>query len=934
MARPTAKATMKISGTAFMRLFAISLFALTSAYAEEAASVNINYFSNFQSVQGNLGPGEFVKKSSSTLENLEIVATYRCGDALIIDMPAGLTPEELKNISADFVKTAEIQFIENPTTVLLSWPPGNDEITNSIYSAVPRGQKPINRDSPLARLKKGYILRAPLPRGGYLEAFSDKETIAPGDWFKIILVNSRLKVSGKRLVVKSFAKLFGGSGLLAAMARHGYMDKADLNIGLTWMGTDFHGLPALATMNMWKETRTDIYAFTPYELPVLSSIVESSTGASSGLPELVLSNLSVSSQAAAGYGKKYAVKEVNGVRLGFFFVLDDKTIPAILGPYPAKLSDPGETAREMVKTLVEKEQADLVIMLGMFSPEDLQALLSKVPGVDIAVNSVGWDTYAVVRTNLVKLENWGEETGLPAAVAELPPGRVGRLRLGFSERDGKKRLASVEQSSEGLAFADRKRNEYDYYDESGFLVDITSGAYALPDPGAIWDNDKNQYNPLELFNLGAVALNERTKSEIAFVKIRPFSLTTAGGVPEPLLRRWLGRRKILTGRLDGAAVRSLLRQADFSPVPVPKEEEEAKTYGKENWLAAGGLTKDGRVNGVPLNNNEFYEISFTEDLLGETKNFPALDRLRNKAETGLYLDDAVIERLQEAKNNPGAAYYGQLRRLMAGKPAPRWRWRLNLKDAALQYSETQVANTQAFSQVPNPKFQALDQTYLQGSFKMALEARRDTLWNDTRVNFDYGKIILRPAGQDKVVSETADQMLFENELRYAAFRWDQLGGAVLGPLVSLGYDTEFTYTAAAPRRKIAVGKAGVKLFEGRVIQDFYTAAVMERDFTYPDAYTKWAWETGTHIGGLLGARGPEYAVDISYKQFSPSRLRVTDLKTEFEVQAKLKIRVFSDLSLGPFADFYSAKGVTSDKVAHNYIFGISLDYSRLFKIRN
>ena len=925
---------MKIMKTGAARVLALMLLAFSSAYAEESATVDINYFSNFQSVQGNLGPGGFVEKTSATLESLEIQPTYRSGNALIIDMPAGISPEDLKNISAGFTKTAEIDFLENPTTVLLTWPPGNDEVTDAIFNLAPRGSRPVSQDSPRVRLKKGYILKAPLPGGGHIEAFSDRETIAPGDWFKIILVNSKLNVGAKRLVVKSFAKMFGGSGLLAAMARHGYMDKADVNIGLTWMGPDFHGLPAAATKGLWNETKTDIYAYTPYELPALNSAVERSTGAAAGVPDLIFSNISVSSEALGGYRKKYTVKEVNGVKLGFFFVMDDKTVPSMLGPFPVELTSPGDAAREMVKTLVEKEQVDVVVMLGMFATEDFQALLPKIPGVDIAINSVGGDGYAVVRTNLVKLENWGEESGLPAAAAELPSGRVGKFRLGFSEQDGKKRLVSVLQSSEGLAYADRQRNEYDFYDESGFMVDITSGAHVLPDPSALWDKFKRQYTPLEICNLGAVALNERTKTEIAFIKIRPFSLTTAGAVPEPMLRRWLAHRKIFTGRLDGAAVRQLLKQADFDPVPVAAGEDPGKKFTKENWLSVGGVSEDGRVGGIPLNNNEFYEVSLPDDLLAQIKDFPTLGKLRNKTDTGLYLDDIVVERIQKAKKGPEPEYYEQLRRLIAGTPAPRWRWRLNLKEAALQYSETQVSNTQAFTQVPNPKLQALDQTFLQSSLKLALEARRDTFWNDTKVSLDYGKIILKPTGQDKVVSETADRALFENELRYAAFKWDRLGGAVLGPLVSLGYDTEFTDDTGLPRRKIAVGKAGVKIFEGRVIQDFYTAAVMERDFTYPDVYTKWAWETGTHLGGLLRTRGPEYSVDISYKQFSPSRLRLTDLKREFGLEAKLKIRVFSDLSLAPFVDYYAAKGMTSAKAAHNYIFGISLDYSRLFKLRN
>jgi len=372
-------------------------------------------------------------------------------------------------------------------------------------------------------------------------------------------------------------------------------------------------------------------------------------------------------------------------------------------------------------------------------------------------------------------------------------------------------------------------------------------------------------------------------------------------------------------------------------------------YAKGNWLACVGLSKEGRVGSIPVNNNETYKVSFTEDLLKEINNFPPLAGLRNKSDTGLYLDNIVADKLLKIKESSQAAgagaygkgtpglntFYGEtLKRLFSGKPAPRWRWRLNIRDIALQFSETQVSNTERYGQVPNSKLQASDQIFMQGSAKLALESRRGTLWNDTKLSVDYGRIIIKPAGRGEIKSETADLLLLENEISYAVFKLKKLGGAVAGPLVSLGYNTELTHDAGIPKRKIAVGKAGLKVFEGRVIQDFYTAAVMERDFTYSDTYTKLAWETGSHLGGLLGGGGPEYSVDISYKQFSPSRLRATDLKREFELDAKLRIRIFSDLSLAPFAGFYLAKGVTTNEVAHNYIFGISLSYARLFKLRN
>lgn len=62
---------MKTIKTGAARVLALILLASPSAYAAGAAAVEINYFRNFQSVQGNLGPGAFVEKSGAVLESLE-----------------------------------------------------------------------------------------------------------------------------------------------------------------------------------------------------------------------------------------------------------------------------------------------------------------------------------------------------------------------------------------------------------------------------------------------------------------------------------------------------------------------------------------------------------------------------------------------------------------------------------------------------------------------------------------------------------------------------------------------------------------------------------------------------------------------------------------------------------------------------------------------
>jgi hypothetical protein len=896
-----------------------------------SATVRINYYNNSQYIQINIMPdAELIKESGAELEGMEIGTAYRSGGAFIVEMPEGVTPEALKASGAGFTKAGETELIENPTTVFISWPPDGNSLTKDMAAGL--YAKRISQDFTRAKLKKAYLLKARLPDGRFVEALSDKDAVPSGDWFKTLVLNTRLKIGPGRVTTKSFGKIFGGSGPLSDMAARGYMEKADINIAMTWQPPFFSGLPYGAARELLNETRTDLYAFTPYDLPILSPGIQKISTGPIKTPELISSNILLEPSAGGGHVKKYSVKEVNGVKIGFFFVMDDQVLPSRLGPLPAQLADPVETAKEMVKTLLEKEKADVVVMLAWFGEDDLRAILPKIPGVDIVINSMAENSFSVVRTNLVKLENWGDEPDRPAVVAELPKGRIGELQLEFSRQDGKLRLAGISQGSEGLDFAGRNRNKYDDYDDNGFFIGVASGTRLLPDASELWSEGKLQYMPSEIYNLGAMILNDRAESELALFKVNPLSINLAGEIPESVLRLWFQHRKIFTAELDGSALRALIKQIDFSPIPVLDHDQEK--YRKGSWLAAGGATKDGRIGGLAINNNESYKVSFTDDLQAEIKYFPALGRLRKKTDTGLYIDDVVAERLSKMKKGIRTEYYGQLRALMSGTSSPRWRWRLNVKDAALQFSQTQVSNTQAFSQVPNSKLQASNQLFTQGTVRLALESRRETLSDDTRVSLDYGKTVLKASGQEKAVNETADQALFENEFRYAVLKWDRFGGAVLGPLVSLGYNTEFTADAGVPKRRIALGKAGVKLFEGRVVRDFYTAAVMERDFTFPEVYTKWAWETGTHLGGLLGGSGPEYSVDISYKRFSPNRLKVTDLKSEFELYAKLKVKIFSDLNLAPFADFYAARGVLTDKTGHNYIFGISLDYSRLFKIRN
>lgn len=64
-----------------------------------------------------------------------------------------------------------------------------------------------------------------------------------------------------------------------------------------------------------------------------------------------------------------------------------------------------------------------------------------------------------------------------------------------------------------------------------------------------------------------------------------------------------------------------------------------------------------------------------------------------------------------------------------------------------------------------------------------------------------------------------------------------------------------------------------------------------------------------------------------------NQLRSTDLKEEIELSTKFGVSIVSDLRISPFASFYLAKGAFSGDTAYNLMFGVSLDYSKLFKLK-
>ncbi|MFY0582174.1 hypothetical protein ACN28S_54960 [Cystobacter fuscus] len=89
-------------------------------------------------------------------------------------------------------------------------------------------------------------------------------------------------------------------------------------------------------------------------------------------------------------GRAYVVREVGGVRLGFFAVAGpdmQRLVKAERLPVGTRWTDATEAARAVVGALREREHVDAVVLIGHQLREDDEALARAVPGIDVILGS-------------------------------------------------------------------------------------------------------------------------------------------------------------------------------------------------------------------------------------------------------------------------------------------------------------------------------------------------------------------------------------------------------------------------------------------------------------------------------------------------------------------------------------------------------------------
>ena len=203
----------------------------------------------------------------------------------------------------------------------------------------------------------------------------------------------------------------GGWARIAAVLKSEKSRRANptlvLDAGDFLMGSLFHMVAREEglELRLMKEMGYDLVTLGNHEFDLMPhglARILTSAYRKGGMPEIVFSNALFSQHDSEddtleevfkkGFVKPYIIKEIQGIRIGFYGILGKDAAEVSPFARPVKFRDPIDTSREMVKILREKEKVDLVICLSHSGIKENRSLseddrlAKEVPGIDIIVS--------------------------------------------------------------------------------------------------------------------------------------------------------------------------------------------------------------------------------------------------------------------------------------------------------------------------------------------------------------------------------------------------------------------------------------------------------------------------------------------------------------------------------------------------------------------
>ncbi|HCC47213.1 MAG TPA: hypothetical protein DEQ38_03725 [Elusimicrobia bacterium] len=913
-----------------MKTAALILAALLQALPAlaETRSASVYYFDHEYNLISDLAGAldEVIRSSSAIkLNRAATEITFTDGARFVIERPEDLTAEEL-NSTTDYADSGPVDILAGGHSVLVA-PQG-------LLARLTPALEDKARAYFSVELRPGRRLTGTSPSGIKFTAVSLPHLAAKPLWEPTLVLRHFVSADGREEVFSSIPIPLGMNGIsrkmaeLAADKRSAVM--LSLGAGGALAGSVLSAGPA-RTFKYLSDTGADIASLEMADLKNLWRWSREGGLKASSVPvEFICTNLKVSDPELARIIKPYALRNLGGEVAAFLsLVPNNEAVRAELRGAPFEVTDPADprALQALITELRGNKKARLVVLISSLGHSDLGRLMG-IGGIDALIGPKTWDNESGKRTR-VDLRKWDKEAHTGPGIMVFPDSRgSGELRAEFGARGALTALEALPPPDDGREPLLYRENIY--MKERIVRYFIGSGDALLPDISALGHG--LFFGVRNFFNLAANITRKSFSTELAVLKVTPFGSNVAGDTPSAMVRSWLGPDEPLAlVSAPGFFLKNFIRKA----VPAgPREGEAPADYAEAEYFAVSGLDETGRVAGLPVNDSETYLAVLPESLI---KDKPFIKRLPLPPGAPATLHEAVVSGLQAVKarhpSHPDweSAAWNETRNVTP----PRDIWHLNLRNLSLEAVNTSITGPAAYSGVSESRLSADSQTRFQGSARLFSEYYSGKFRLDIGISADYGRTVLKPRSAPPLTTESVDQLVYQGELVYRMKNYNgKLGRLVIGPYASAAYDTEFSRADGAPLRKVLRGSAGLKLFEGAVMQELYAGLTTEQVYTYLPARLKHALEAGFRLSTPLRGTALMLNADGNYRRFARSRFdTVYDLKDRLDLNLKVSTRLYGDIMISPFVNYFWATGKKLTGAGANLTTGFALEYSKLFKIK-
>lgn len=909
-----------------MRAATTLLALLFCAAPAVAGTASVYYFDHSYRISFDFSSAVYGIAASSPALKMETITTritYTNGAKFLLDGPEDLTAQEL-GATTSYRLLGETEALEGGTSLLLL-PPGT---ADAFAPAVEEAMRPyFSTERGPARLLEGVSPAGITFKALELPGRAEKPLWEPtlkmdhvlsddrhSLVFTVIPVPMGLNGINREMVERAADKRsavmlsVGAGGNLA-----GVVLKAGPGRTLAYMaaaGADIAALESEDLKNFWQWSR------------------EGSLNISTSAPEFVCTNLKVSDPELAKLIKPYALRRIGGADVAFISLVPSRSPAAAdLAGGPFEITEPRDekALNAVISELRGRLKVKAIVAVSFLNKDELGWLLGA-RGIDVLIGPKSWDIESARRTR-VELRKWDKESHTGPALTVFPDaGGSGAIKLDFGPRGALSALEAApppDDAREPLLYREQL-----YMKERIVRYFLGSGDSLLPDLRSVGAD----YTIPSFFGLAASLTRKACGAEAAVLRAKPFFSRVLGDIPTAMVKAWLGPDEpLVLALVPGRYLEEISRKA---PPELAPGTDPQLAYSGAEYFAVSGLDASGRLAGLPINQSETYLVAMPAALAAGK---PFIKVLKRRPGTPDTLYAAVVGGLEKIKARTFSrqAWEGAVSGEMSNYAPPHSVWRLNLRNLSAQMTNTGVRAPAGYGDTGESRLSAVDQTQMQGSCRLFSEYYSEKFRFDAGVSADYGKTVLRPKGQPKVTTESVDQLTYSGELVYRMKKFDgKLGRLVVGPYASAAYDTEFYHAPDQPLRQVLRGGAGFKLFEGAALQEFYAGLSTEQVYTYLPARTKFALETGFRATIPIPRTALRLNADGTYRNFARSRFdTVYDLKERLELNFKVSTRLYGDVMISPFVNYFLASGKKLHGSGYNVTTGFMLEYSRLFKLK-